>query len=377
MCVDGWGGKELWGSNTLNTTITTIILHLKKTDMKWLKRLSVLLVLLVIVYFLGPKPKALDINTSLPVVPTDLISLEKQINESEKANLEIKPDNQARIVWADPEQKVKTAYSIVYIHGWSASHGEGDPIHREFASRYGCNLYLARLSGHGIKGMNAMSNVSVESMLETAKEAVAVGKSLGEKVILMSCSTGSTLAMYIASGNSDVHALINYSPNVDLYNPNSFLLTKPWGQQIAQLVTGSDEHGFSGGPGVDQYWTTRYKLKAIVTLKSLVDATMTKSVFQKIKQPFYMGYYYKDETHQDMVVSVPRMREMFEQLGTPDNLKRDEPLPNTKAHGLCTKYWSKDLESVRQTTYKFAEEVLKMEALPPPLVERPVKAHGQ
>ncbi|MFT6017857.1 MAG: hypothetical protein ACI9CQ_000635, partial [Saprospiraceae bacterium] len=58
--MDGWGGKELWGSNTLNTTITTIILHLKKTDMKWLKRLSVLLVLLVIVYFLGPKPKALD-----------------------------------------------------------------------------------------------------------------------------------------------------------------------------------------------------------------------------------------------------------------------------------------------------------------------------
>ncbi len=345
--------------------------------MKWLKRLSILLVLLLIVYFMGPKPAALNINTNLPTASNDLVALEKQINESEKANPEIKPDNEARIVWANPEQKAKTPYSVVYIHGWSASHGEGDPIHREFANRYGCNLYLPRLSGHGIKGMDALSNISVEAMLETAKEAVAVGKSLGEKVILMSCSTGSTLAMYIASGNPDIHALINYSPNIDLYDPNSFLLVKPWGLQIAQMVTGSDEHSFSGGPGVDQYWTTRYKFKAIVALKSLIDATMTKSVFQNIKQPFYMGYYYKDDQNQDEVVSVPRMREMYEQLGTPDNLKRDEPLPNTKAHGLCAKYWSKDLESVRQTTYEFAEEVLKMEALPPPLVERPVRVHGQ
>jgi len=238
--------------------------------MTWLKRICILLVLLTIIYFLGPKPKALVINTALPTVTTNLVELEQQINEAEEANPNIKPDNQARIIWANPEQKVKTEYSVVYIHGWSASHGEGDPIHREFAKRYGCNLYLPRLSGHGIKGMDALSNISVEEMLETAKEAVAVGKSLGEKVILMSCSTGSTLALYISSGNPEIHALINYSPNIDLYDPNSFLIVKPWGQQIAELITGSDEHSFTGGPGVDQYWTTRYKFKAIVALKSLM-----------------------------------------------------------------------------------------------------------
>ncbi|MFK7808468.1 MAG: alpha/beta hydrolase, partial [Saprospiraceae bacterium] len=94
---------------------------------------------------------------------------------------------------------------------------------------------------------------------------------------------------------------------------------------------------------------------------------------QKINQPFFFFFYYRDEDHQDEVVSVPRMLEMFEQLGTPDKLKRAEPLPYTEVHGLCSKYWSKDLESVREITYDFVEVVLGMEALPPPLVERPVQ----
>lgn len=345
--------------------------------MKWLLRIFLLLAVLATVYLLGPKPAPLELNTELPKVTSDLVQLEKGIISKEKANPNIKPDNESQIIWADPERKEQTEYSVVYIHGWSASQGEGDPIHTDFAKRYGCNLYLPRLSGHGIKGMEAMSNVSVEAMLETAKEAVAVGQALGEKVILMSCSTGSTLAIYIASGNPDIHALINYSPNIDLYDPNSFLLTKPWGLQLAKLITGSDEHSFSGGPGVDQYWTTRYKFKAIVALKSLIQATMKESVFQQVHQPFYMGYYYRDEDHQDEVVSVPRMLEMFEQLGTPENLKRAEPLPYTEAHGLCSKYWSKDLESVRETTYDFVEAVLGMKALPPPVVDRPVRVHGQ
>ena len=77
-----------------------------------------------------------------------------------------------------------------------------------------------------------------------------------------------------------------------------------------------------------------------------------------------MCYYYKDEAHQDQVVSVPRMLEMFDQLGTPDQQKQKVALPNVKAHGLCSKYFSKDLDSVRKTTYDFVEEVLKMKLIP-------------
>ena len=337
--------------------------------MKWMIRISILIALIVMIYCLGPQPEKPVINAKLPSISTHLEELEGAIKQQERAVANIKLDNEARIVWANPALKDKTPYSVVYIHGWSASQGEGDPIHREFAQRYGCNLYLSRLHGHGLEGEEGLSNINIEKLVESAKRAVAIGKLLGEKVILMSCSTGSTLALYIASGNPDVHALINYSPNIDLYDPNSFLLTQPWGLQLARLATGSEYHEFDGNADIQQYWTTKYRLDAIVQLKSLVQATMTESTFRNIQQAFFMAYYYQDEDHQDQVVSVARMLEMYEQLGTPKQLKRKAALPTTQAHGLCSKYWSKDLEAVRKATYGFAEEVLGMSAVVEPVAE--------
>ena len=49
-----------------------------------------------------------------------------------KATHRLKPDNEARIVWADSSRQ-KTAYAIVYLHGFSASLGEGDPTDTDIA----------------------------------------------------------------------------------------------------------------------------------------------------------------------------------------------------------------------------------------------------
>ena len=35
--------------------------------------------------------------------------------------------------------------SVVYLHGFSASQEEGDPVHYDFAQKFGCNLFLAAL----------------------------------------------------------------------------------------------------------------------------------------------------------------------------------------------------------------------------------------
>ena len=40
----------------------------------------------------------------------------------------IKPDNQARIIWADSSKKEKTKIAFLYLHGFSASQAEGDPV---------------------------------------------------------------------------------------------------------------------------------------------------------------------------------------------------------------------------------------------------------
>jgi hypothetical protein len=99
-------------------------------------------------------------------------------------------------------------------------------------------------------------------------------------------------------------------------------------------------------------------LEAVVALKSLIDVTMTKAVFSKITQPLFMGYWYKNEKIQDHVVSVGRMLEMYDQLGTPDVKKRKIAFDNATNHVLASPLWNKDFETVKEATFDFAEEIL-------------------
>src|SRR5688572_20321186 len=106
-------------------------------------KISFPILLLAGVYFLGLAPDKPEYNDVMPVVPQAGEALEAFIAANE-ANHAIKPDNQARIIWND-SSKQKTPYAIVYLHGFSASQEEGDPVHRRVAETFGCNLYLPRL----------------------------------------------------------------------------------------------------------------------------------------------------------------------------------------------------------------------------------------
>src|SRR4051812_14273387 len=110
--------------------------------MKLLKWLGIVLLVLIIVYFLGPKPSSPKYTRDLPVVPADAASLEQFISYGEKRH-KIKENNEARIVWQNDSLKQKTEYAVVYLHGFSASQEEGEPVHRLFAQKFGCNLYLS------------------------------------------------------------------------------------------------------------------------------------------------------------------------------------------------------------------------------------------
>src|SRR5687768_3509182 len=101
------------------------------------------LVMLVGVYFLGPEPETPRLSRDMPTVP----SVPEELNafvRSVDAGHVVKPGNESEIVWYD-SSKSKTEYSILYLHGFSASKMEGDPVHRQFARKFGCNLYLPRL----------------------------------------------------------------------------------------------------------------------------------------------------------------------------------------------------------------------------------------
>jgi len=325
---------------------------------KLLKFIGLLLALLIVMYLLGPKVDSPVLDRSLPEVTSDLVQLEQEINRREAAIPNLKPDNEARIIWADSIPS-KTPYSIVYLHGWSASQEEGDPLHLETAKRYGCNLYLPRLSGHGLLEDEPMLTITADQLLASAREAIAVGKQLGEKVIIMATSTGGTLALYLAGGDPDIAGLLLYSPNIEIFDPNATMLAKPWGLQLAKLVKGGDYHEFEDPTEEDRnYWTTKYRVEALTQLQVLVDETMTEETFNSVEQPVFLGYYYKDEVHQDSTVSVPAMLRMFDQLGTPNDQKRKVAFPNVGAHVMTSYITSRDLESVKRETNSFIENVL-------------------
>lgn len=314
--------------------------------------------LLVVVYMLGPKVNAPDMDETLPVVTSDLTTLEMEINSRELAISNIRPDNQARIIWFDSIPK-KTEFSIVYLHGWSASQEEGDPIHLQTAKRFGCNLYLPRLTGHGLSEEEPMLNLTADQLINSAKEAIAIGKRLGEKVILMATSTGGTLALHLAGGDEDIIALLLYSPNIEIYDPSAKLLTKPWGLELAKLVKGADYHEFDTDVELkNQYWTTRYRLEALTQLQVMMDYTMTTETFNEVTQPVFLGYFFKNETVQDNVVSVPAMLKMFDELGTAMAQKKKVAFPDVGDHVMTSYVSSKDLESVQRETNLFMEQVL-------------------
>ncbi|MCZ4225163.1 alpha/beta hydrolase [Pedobacter rhodius] len=325
------------------------------------KRYKILLglsVLLIGTYFAGPKPKKPVYNESLTKVP-DLAALENYINAIESEH-NIKPGNEAEIVWADSSHH-QTEYAIVYLHGFSASKMEGNPVHINLAKKLKANLFLPRLADHGIDTIAPMLYFTADKLWETSKQAYAIGKKLGKKVIIIGTSTGGTVALKLATVYPEINSLILISPNVAINDKNAWLLNDPWGLQIARRVLGSEERKVDGRTAeYKKYWYTNYRIESLVELQEFVESTMIKSVFKKVKQPVLMLYYYKNETEQDPVVRVDAMLKMFDELGTSADIKRKIAIPNGENHVLGSYITSKDLPSVETAIDNFVWNVLKI-----------------
>ena len=324
-------------------------------------------VLLIILYMLGPSPATPVYKKEMPVVPSAPAALESYIRDMEGQH-HLKPDNEARIVWANDSLRQPTEYAIVYLHGFSASQGEGDPTHRDIARLFGCNLYLSRLAEHGIDTVDAMVNLTADNYWESAQQALAIGEQLGKKVILMGTSTGGTQALQLAAAYPDkVAGLVLLSPNIAINDPNAWLLNNHWGLQIAHKVTGSNyiESKEDYGPLYRQYWYPKYRSEAAVALEEMLETTMNKSTFEKVTQPVGLFYFYKDKEHQDSTVKVSAALEMFDELGTPAALKYKEAIPNAGTHVIGSSIRSHDVAGVEKGITSFLTEIMHLSPVIP------------
>lgn len=317
------------------------------------------IVLLVVLYYAGPRLPRIPLNTELPDISVSLDSLEAYVRGKD-AEFPVKPGNEGEIVWADTVGKT-TPYVLLYLHGFSASRYEGFPITHDFIKEFGVNAYLPRLAAHGLDVPEPLLDMTPVNLYNSAKEALVIAHKLGQKVVIMATSTGCTLALMLAADYPRlVDGLILYSPNIQIKNNFAPLLSGPWGLQIARLFHGGKYYISSDAPDSEdcKYWYCRYRVEAQVYLQQLLDMRMNRKEFARVHQPVFLGYYYKDEKHQDQTIEVKAALRMFDELGTPANRKMKVAFPDAGVHVIACGLSSKAIPEVRQKTFEFARQML-------------------
>ena len=320
-----------------------------------------IIIILVIIYWMGPRLSRTELDVILPVVPAEIGDIEQYVREQEAA-FPVKPDNEGIILWGDSVGQ-PTTFVLLYLHGFSASRYEGYPVTHDFVREFKVNAYLPRLADHGLQKNEPLLDMTPAHLYHSAQEALVIAHKLGQKVVIMGTSTGCTLALMLAADYPQlVDGLILYSPNIKIKNPLAPLLSGPWGLQITRAIHGG-KYAVSDDPADSEdckYWYCRYRVEAQVYLQQLLDMRMNRREFEKVRQPVFLGYYYKDADHQDQTVEVKAALKMFDELGTPENEKMKVAFPEAGAHVIACELTSKAVTEVRQQTFEFARKILKI-----------------
>lgn len=283
-----------------------------------------------------------------------LETIEQWIQEQESKVPDLKTDNNAMISWSG-ESGVQTDIAFVYLHGFGASRMEAEPVVSKLAEEYNANVYYSRLKGHGRSGVEGFEELTKEKYLDSAEDALKVGRLLGKKIVLISTSTGGTLSLHLASKHKDIAGLLLYSPFVGLKNPMMGQITTPKGREMFKSMIGGEVQHMDRKEPENKYWSTEYHINAYVALIGMLQETMTKETFEAVTCPVFLAYYYKNEKEHDQVVSVAAMLSMFDQLGTSVDDKQKEAFPNAANHVIASELRSKDWESVLNSSQKFID----------------------
>jgi pimeloyl-ACP methyl ester carboxylesterase len=241
------------------------------------------------VWVFGPlEPAKMDVGFDANLLGENLNSY---LMVQEKKFNDITIGVQKRVIWADKVGK-KTPLSIIYIHGFSATSEEIRPVPDQIASALKANLYYTRLTGHGRSPM-AMAEPNVADWMSDMAEAIAIGRKIGQRIIVISTSTGSTLSATAALNpilSRDISGFIFISPNFGINNPFAKLLTWPAARWWVPLIAGKMRHSTPRNKQHSKFWTTTYPTIAAIPMAAIVKA-VTEQDFSKVTIPalFYFS----------------------------------------------------------------------------------------
>ena len=186
---------------------------------------------------------------------------------------DITPGVQKQVIWAGASG-AKTPWSVLYVHGFSATAQEIRPVPDDVATALGANLILTRLTGHG-RGSDAMAEGSVATWMGDVAEALAIARKLGDRVLVISTSTGGTLmaaAALDADLMQDVAGIVMISPNFGVNDPLARLLTWPAARHWLPNLAGERRSFEPRNEGQATYWTTEYPSVAALPMGALIKA---------------------------------------------------------------------------------------------------------
>lgn len=226
----------------------------------------------------------------------------------------LRENQQKRVIWAG-DAGVQTPLSVVFVHGFSASSGELQPLCEIIAKGVGANLHYTRLAGHG-QDSAAMGEPDWHDWMNDTREALDIGRAIGERVIVVSCSTGGTLVtMALGETTDDIAASVFVSPNYGMTSALArLLLNAPGVRRWGPKVLGAERAFKAQNARHANYWTLRYPTKAVFTMDDAVRAARNVDV-RKIKIPACFVF-----SDADRVVHPQKTRAIADAWGGPSTI---------------------------------------------------------
>ena len=196
-----------------------------------------------------------------------LEALDGWLAEREAQVPELRPGCEKRIAWADGPRR--TAWAVVYVHGFSASRREISPYPEKVAEGLGANLFGTRLTGHGQDGA-AMGRATLADWRADVAEALAIGRALGERILAVSCSTGCTVLTLALAGGERVAGTVMISPNFGLRTRRlQAALDAPFAAHWAPLLIRRPQRP-PAASAASTIWTSGFPVRAYAPMAEAV-----------------------------------------------------------------------------------------------------------
>ena len=237
-------------------------------------------------------------------------NIDQYLKEIEGQFLDIKEGVKKKVIWAGEINK-KTPISIVYIHGFTASSEEVRPLPDKIADDLNANLFFTRLTGHG-RNPTAMETCSIPNWMKDLHEAIEIGSRIGEKVILMSSSTGGTISVTSALDKEVSQKILGYifmSPNFGINNKFANMISWPLSEYWLKLILGKNIKHNPRNDLNKKFWTMSYPTNALIPMGKLIKE-VNKYDYSTVDKPAL--FYFSME---DKVVDPNKIKKFISNWG--------------------------------------------------------------